>query len=486
MSQEPHYTTAPQDRIPLLQKVAYALGMLVNNLQAAALGAMAIILNLGLKMDPRLVGMLGFAPRMFDAATDPMMGYISDNTRLRFGRRRPYILIGAVLSGIIFALMWQMREGYSQSFYFWFFMIASLGFFLAYTIYATPFIALGYEMTPDYHERTRLQGFSNVAGQLAWIAVPWFYVFMQNKNLFKTEVEGARTLAIFVGAFILVVGIVPALLCREPFSRIAQSEAEKTKHIRFGAHCLNFFKGIGVTFKCRPFVKLCAATFLVFNGYQLGATFTLYVYIYYLYGGDKTKAGVLQGSVGSITSICTFCFIPLITWVSTKIGKRKTFLITTMLSIFGYSLKWFCYNPNHPYLLLAAAPFISFGIGGLFTLMSAMVADVCDFDELQTGQRREGMFGSIYWWMIKVGMSLAMLLSGFMLNATGFDVNLGSDQSSQTLILLKTFDVTVPLVTATIALLTMMTFNIDEAKARQIRSELEQRRGKAGDTNLQA
>jgi len=176
----------------------------------------------------------------------------------------------------------------------------------------------------------------------------------------------------------------------------------------------------------------------------------------------------------------------LITWVSTKIGKRKTFLITTMLSIFGYSLKWFCYNPNHPYLLLVTAPLISFGIGGLFTLMSAMVADVCDYDELQTGQRREGMFGSIYWWMIKVGMSLAMLLSGFMLNATGFDVNLGSDQSSQTLILLKTFDVTVPLVTATIALLTMMTFNIDEAKARQIRAELEHRRGKAGETNLQA
>ncbi|MCE5186584.1 MAG: MFS transporter [Planctomycetaceae bacterium] len=481
MEPSAHYTTAPEDRIPLPHKIAYALGMLVNNLQAASLGAMAIILNLGLKMDPRLVGMLGFAPRLFDAATDPMMGYISDNTRSRFGRRRPYILLGAISSGIIFALMWQMREGRSESFYFWYFMIASMGFFLAYTIYATPFIALGYEMTPDYHERTRLQGFSNVIGQLAWIAAPWFYVIMQNQRYFTNEVHGARTLAIIVGGFILVVGLAPAL-CREPFSKIAQAESEKTKHIGFWAHCWNFFKGIGITFKRGPFVKLCAATFLVFNGYQLGATFTLYVYIYYLYGGDKAKAGVLQGWIGSVTSICTFCLIPLITWVSTKIGKRRTFLITTLISMVGYGLKWFCYDPEHPYLLLITAPFISFGIGALFTLMSAMVADVCDYDELSTGQRREGTFGAIYWWMIKVGMSIALLISGFMLTATGFDVELGTNQPPQTPLLLKVFDVTVPLVSAAIALLVMFTYNIDERRAREIRAELEQRRGKTSQT----
>ena len=216
----------------------------------------------------------------------------------------------------------------------------------------------------------------------------------------------------------------------------------------------------------------------MFNGYQLGAVFTPYVLIYYLYGGVTDTAGKLLGVFGSVTSVCTFCIIPLITWVSTKLGKRQTFLITISISIVGYALKWFCYDPAHPYALLITAPFIAFGIGSLFTLMGAMVADVCDLDELETGRRREGMFGSIYWWMVKIGMSLAALIAGFLLSATGFDVALGGDQSEKTLFLLKVFDITVPMATSIIALLAVMTFTITEENARQIRAELEQRRGR--------
>ena len=112
MSKPEHYTTAPEDRISLKQKSAYAVGMFVNNLQAAALPAMVVILNLGLGMDVLWVGIIGAVPRIFDAISDPMMGYISDNTRTRWGRRRPYILGGAILAGIIFALMWQLPAGY--------------------------------------------------------------------------------------------------------------------------------------------------------------------------------------------------------------------------------------------------------------------------------------------------------------------------------------------------------------------------------------
>ena len=135
------------------------------------------------------------------------MGYVSDHTRSRWGRRRPYILSGAILSGIIFALMWQLPAGHSQNFYFWFFLIGTNIFYLAYTIFATPFIALGYELTPDYHERTRLMGFSNFLGQFAWVAVPWFYAIMENKRLFDNSVQGARGLAIAVGLVVIVIGL---------------------------------------------------------------------------------------------------------------------------------------------------------------------------------------------------------------------------------------------------------------------------------------
>ena len=106
MSAREHHVTAAEDRIPLRQKSAYAAGMFVNNLQAAALPAMVVILNLGLGMNPALVGLLGAIPRLTDAITDPLMGYISDNTRSRWGRRRPYIFLGAIAAGVIYAVLW--------------------------------------------------------------------------------------------------------------------------------------------------------------------------------------------------------------------------------------------------------------------------------------------------------------------------------------------------------------------------------------------
>ena len=124
-----HHETAPEDRISVKQKSAYAIGMLVNNLQAAALPAMFVILNLGLGMDPLLVGVLASIPRLFDALTDPMVGYISDNFRTRWGRRRPFIFVGALSAGLIYALMWQLPEGYSETFYFWLFLGLSFLFF---------------------------------------------------------------------------------------------------------------------------------------------------------------------------------------------------------------------------------------------------------------------------------------------------------------------------------------------------------------------
>ena len=158
MSHDKHYQTATEDRIPFHQKLIYGSGAFVNNLLAAAIGGMVIVLNIGLGMNPALVGLLSALPRLVDAFTDPLMGFISDRTQSRWGRRRPYIFIGAILSGVIFALLWQLPSGQSESFYFWFFLAGSLLFFLGYTIFATPWVALGYELTPDYHERTRLMG----------------------------------------------------------------------------------------------------------------------------------------------------------------------------------------------------------------------------------------------------------------------------------------------------------------------------------------
>ena len=106
-----------------------------------------------------------------------------------------------------------------------------------------------------------------------------------------------------------------------------------------------------------------------------------------------------------------------------------------------------------------------------------MIADVCDLDELQTHERREGMFGSIYWWVVKLGMAAALAVGGILLNLTGFDVALGGGQSEQTLFLMRIFDIAVPFVGSGIAIWLIALYPITEQKAHEVRAALEDRRG---------
>jgi len=448
-----HYQTAPEDRISLAHKVIYGFGAFVNNLLAAAIGGMVIILNLGLGMNPALVGLLGALPRLTDAITDPLMGYISDNTHSR------------------------------DNFYFWYFLIGSFVFYLGYTIFATPWVALGYELTPDYHERTRLMGVQNFMGQFAYIISPWFLAIMQ-ASMFTDMVEGASYLAIAIGILTIGIGILPAIFLRERFSHADQglgqmSDSEKRASM-WEIICENmveFFKGFITTLKVKPFLMLCAATFLVFNGFMLISSFSFYVIIYYVFGGDTELGAEYAGWAGSVGAVSTFAVIAIVTWMSTTFGKRRAFIVAMLLSIIGYALKWVCYNPKYPWLVLVPAPFMAFGLGGLFTLMGAMIADVCDLDELHTSERREGMFGSIYWWVVKLGMALALAGGGFLLNATGFDVELDGNQTEQAIFLMRFFDAVVPIISTLVAIWLIAKFPITEEKAHEIRRQLEERRG---------
>jgi GPH family glycoside/pentoside/hexuronide:cation symporter len=484
MSHEKHYQTAPEDRIPFIQKVIFGAGAFVNNILAYAMGGMVIVLNLGLGMNPALVGLLGALPRLTDALTDPLMGFISDNTNTRWGRRRPFIFCGAIAVAIVFAMLWQLPAGKSEAFYFWWFLSGSIIFYLAYTVFATPWVALGYELTPDYHERTRLMGVQNFIGQLAYVIGPYFLAIMNSKLLFDNMVEGAAGLSIAIALAVVVVGVLPAIFLRERYVAIAVTEAAQKGTAQESAGSImmrtirEFLKGFATSLKFKPFMKLCAATFLVFNGFMLIAAFQTYVIIYYVFGGDTEQGAIFAGHAGALGGFSTFFIIALITWLCPKYGKRRAFYVTTSISIIGYLLKWIFYTPENPWLLLIPAPLIAFGFGGLFTLMPAMVADVVDADELNTHERREGMYGSIFWWVVKLGMAAALAGGGFLLNATGFDVALGA-QAPDTLFLMRIFDIFVPVAASVIAIWAVASYTITEEKAHEIRTKLEERRGAA-------
>ena len=207
--------TAEADRVPFPRMIAYGLGGFTNNLLAAASGGMMVVLNLGYGMNPALVGLLSAIPRFTDAATDPVMGYISDNTRSRWGRRRPYIFVGAILAGLSFAVLWQLPHIAGEGLLFAVFLAGSLLFFLGYTIFATPWVALGYELTPDYHERTRLMGVQNFVSNIAFVIGPWFLVIMTNAAWFRNQMAGARFLALAICVTTIVLGVIPAIFLRE-------------------------------------------------------------------------------------------------------------------------------------------------------------------------------------------------------------------------------------------------------------------------------
>jgi GPH family glycoside/pentoside/hexuronide:cation symporter len=332
-------------------------------------------------------------------------------------------------------------------------------------------------MTPDYNERTRLMALSQIMGQIAWMIAPWFWYLISRPELFPNAPSGVKSLSVWVGAICLVMGVLPAIFCKE----IHQLHLQPQSKLSFAGLISNvklFFEDIKKTVTNKPFLRLCGATFLVFNGFQIVAQFAFFIIIFYLFRGNQPAAGQWPAWFGTVSALITaFLVIPIITYMSTKIGKRNAFIVSTLISIVGYTLKWWGFHPGNPWLMFMPLPLMSFGIGGLFTLMMSMTADVCDYDELLNGMpRKEALFGAVYWWMVKLGTSLALFLSGFILSSIGFDQNI-QVQNPTTITNLRLADILIPAVSGVFAIIIMWKYDIGEKRAKEIRAELVARRG---------
>ena len=182
--------------VPFNQKVAFGLGMLANQMFPAALSIFMVVLVEGLGFPPYLWGILYFLPRLFDSLTDPIMGFISDNTRSKWGRRRHYVFIGAIILGISYIFMWQLHPENGLTYNFTYFLVWSLIFYLGMTIFSVPYVAMGYEMSSDFHERTNIMAVAQWIGQWAWVIAPWFWVILYDPTWFENAAAGCRELSI--------------------------------------------------------------------------------------------------------------------------------------------------------------------------------------------------------------------------------------------------------------------------------------------------
>lgn len=463
-------------KVPFGQKVAFGLGMLANQLFPAMLGIFIVILIDKLGFPGWMLSVIYFVPKLFDAVTDPVMGFITDNTKSKWGRRRQYVIIGAIITGVSFAFMWQLYATNSVNYNFYYFILFSLAFYLGITIFSVPFVAMGYEMSDDFHERTSIMATSQLIGQLAWVFAPWLWVIMYDETLFPSAEEATRTLAVYGAIVCTILAIIPGVFIKskstlnENYEPLTLSNASRSFDL--------IIQGFKEALKIVPFKKLCIATFFIFNAFNTTAGFSFFIIKYYLFNG--TGQGIwptLFGCVGAIFT--TVLIIPIVARMSKVMGKRKAFIWSQALSIIGYVSLLFLFVPGKPYLFLFALPFISFGIGSLFTLMMSMTSDVIDIDELNTGKRREGIFGAIYWWMVKFGLAIAGLLSGVIL--TIIDFNSGAPtQTYETMFNLRLFFSGIPLAGTLIAIWVMLDYDVTEERTQEIRAAINQKKAALG------
>lgn len=467
--------TVVMSSVPMAQKIAFGLGMLANQMFPAALQIFMVILVQDLGFSPTLWGVIFFAPRIFDAFTDPIMGFISDNTRSKWGRRRHYVFAGGLIMGIAFIIMWQLYPENGVTYNFIYFMVWSFVFYLGLTIFSVPYVAMGYEMSNDFHERTQIMAIAQMIGQWAWVIVPWFWVIIYKPDWFISADAGSRELSIYVGVFCTIMAVIPAIFIKSK-STLNDKNFVPINRDNISNSLKEIFRGFKEALTIEPFRRLCVATFLIFNSFNTIAAFSFFIIVYYLFNGDAGAAGIwptLHGSIGALAT--TFLVIPIITKMSKSMGKKNAFMISQGISVIGYIMFWFLFVPGKPYMFLFALPFFSFGIGGLFTLMMSMTADVIDLDELNTGLRREGIFGAIYWWMVKFGFAIAGLLSGLFMGWVGFTPDAAS-QPEGAVTGMRLFYTIFPMLGTLGAIYVMRNYDLTEKKSREILKTLSLRR----------
>jgi GPH family glycoside/pentoside/hexuronide:cation symporter len=469
---------AATHKVPFRHKVAFGLGMLANQMFPAALGIFMVVLVQDLGFPGWMWGILFFLPRVFDSVTDPIMGFISDNTRSRWGRRHHYVFIGAIVMGISFVAMWQLHREDGITYNFLYFLCWSFVFYTGLTLFSIPYVAIGYEMSDDFHERTSIMAVAQWIGQWAWVIAPWFWVVMYDPDWFPNADTATRTLSVWVGVVCMLLAMVPALFLPSR-SSVNDTHLVPLTWANLGGGMREILAGFKEAFGSPPFRKLCFATFLIFNAFNTVAAFSFFIVVYHLFGGSTADAWIwptLFGSVGAL--ITTFAVIPTVAWMSRRMGKKNAFMVSQGVSIIGYVLLWFLMVPGKPWMFMFALPFFSFGIGGLFTLMMSMTADVCDLDELATGKRREGIFGAIYWWMVKFGFAIAGLLSGAIMTVVAFTPG-AATQPEGAVDGLRLFYSGVPIVGTLLAMWIMRSYDLDEQRATEVHAELERRKQRA-------
>jgi GPH family glycoside/pentoside/hexuronide:cation symporter len=402
-----------------------------------------------LLLAPAFIAWTFLIGRFWDGVTDPIMGYISDATRSRMGRRRPYFLVAAIPVAIAYFYLWSPPETLKDWGLFVHLTLAYLATYTFWTVFSIPHNSLGAELTMDYHERTLLTGVREGLGFLGilvgTLAPPLFAA------RFGGEAEGFSYLAAATGGLTAVFIIICFFSVKE------NPEFQRQDRIALR-------EGLKALYRNRPFRILVIAFVVALIG-------NAFVPILVLYVGDYV-VGVPKAAPYVIFTYVLTAAASILFWtrLSRRIGKKETWSRALILASVIFALGLYIHQGTWLAWIIMAV-FAGFAYGCTMALAPSMMADVIDLDELQTGRRREGAYFGVWSFIDKSALGLAVFVGMYSLDLMGYVPN--QPQTPQVYWTIKTLYFILPAICFAASFYLFRYYPITQQEHGRIRAEIE-------------
>ena len=443
-------------------KLAYGAGDLGAAITTAINGFFLLnfLINVaGLR--PGTAGNIFLIAKIWDAVNDPIIGWLTDHTISKFGRRRPWLLIAAVPFGLAFFLHWVVPP-LSEGGLFWYYLIVALLLDTFFTAVNVPYAALTAELTQDYDERTRLSSVRMSFSILGGVLAAFFHgiivsMFPDNERLGYMISAAIWAVAIAGPCFITFFGT------QEPdFAVNAKSEEGP-----------GFIEGIKIALQNKAFMLVTVIYLLSWLAIQFAQN-NLQIYTKDWIKLDMANFSYLLLAI----QFSSFVWVLIWTKVSDRIGKKNIYYLGAGFFMFAL-MGLFFLQPGQVLLTFVLAAVAGIGISVGYLVPWSMLPDVIELDQLETGQRREGVFYGFFVFLQKMGLALGMFISGWALELSGYIPSTpGMPDPIQPDSALLTIRFLIGPVSAVVVLLSFLAvraYPITREKHAQIRAELARR-----------
>jgi len=448
-------TKRPASRLPLSVKLGFGIGDLGGNLFFTAMGFYSLIyLTDVVGVAASLAGIAILVGKLWDAVTDPMVGYLSDRTRSRLGRRRPYLLYGAIpllLSMWYFFSAPDFSARQTAGFLWATFALCLLN--TAYTVVNIPYGSLTPEITKDYQERTTLNGFRfsfAVIGTILGAAIVIPIV-----NLAGDPHRGYSLVGLIFG-FIMSATILTTFFT-----------VRETSHKDDPRPKAKFFETFLIVFKNKTYLRLAAVYTLNLTGITFVQTMLVY-YFKYIYQNEAMTTIAMLLLLG-VAMLC----VPVSVLVAKRIGKKRTYQLALGILVISCLAIFFFAHTLGMIFTFCVMVFAGVGIGFGYVPPFAMLPDVVEVDAIQTKTRKEGAYYGMWTFFSKIGVALAAALSGVFLGFAKFVPNI-VDQTPSALFTIRLMIGPAPALIFLLGILLVQKYPLDEAQYDAILAEAEE------------